>query len=91
MQSRCGGLDSRIDNGDFFIKKFGLQFKVRWVVVALNGLQHISHWNKQFYDGKNTSYDPKNTFHTGKSKFYDPKNTFHTGTNKFYDRKKHIL
>jgi hypothetical protein len=47
VQSRCGGLDSRIDNGEVLIKKFGLRFKVRWVVVALNGLQHISHWNKQ--------------------------------------------
>jgi nitrite reductase/ring-hydroxylating ferredoxin subunit len=70
IQSRWGGLDFRIDNGEFlknklvcnwrfggfriddgeFLKnKIGLQLKVRWVVVALNGLQHISHWNKQIF------------------------------------------
>jgi hypothetical protein len=32
----CGGLDSRIDNGEFFYKEIDLQLKVQWVVVALN-------------------------------------------------------
>jgi hypothetical protein len=31
MQSRCGGLDSRIDDGEFKKKKIGLQSKVRLV------------------------------------------------------------
>jgi hypothetical protein len=95
LQSWC--LDFRIWQWRFFKKEIGLQLKDPWVVVALKGLQHISHWEK-----KNNFSFSKNVytgvllecflvsiflFHKRKQVFAG-KNTFQTGKkNKFYNQK----